>query len=302
MYFPYLKGDVFELSALQELLVNQRWNDQMIPIIEPVRITSTLLKTLELFVENNREIAMILNSQRCDFNRLLKEMIMGNSKTAKALATVMKSPYIIKAYIMNENIELAMKHKTDKKEYIIIIESADSLSSYLEAYEDCFPRYTFLPNNKACKCIVSKNRILLLNNQTEMNDDMIFCNHLSYYKKEGFVGISDFSFIGRNRDARNVYLFPRFIHFTYLDSNMSISIHRFLLHNYERRKDPDVIFKELVFDIINWGKTNKMHDTLGIKAILACHHMNRYPGLGMMKKYFIMHHIELMGFYLDILS
>lgn len=49
MYFPYLKGGNFELLALKELLVNKRWNDQIIPIIEPVRITSTLLKTLVLF-------------------------------------------------------------------------------------------------------------------------------------------------------------------------------------------------------------------------------------------------------------
>lgn len=298
MYFPILKGGIFELSALTELLVNKRLNDKIIPIIEPVRITPTLLKTLELFVENNREIAIILNSQRCDFNCLLKEMILENSTVAKALATVMKSPYIIKAYIMNENIELEIKHKADKKDYIIIIESADSLSSYLEVYEDCCPRYTFMPNDKACKCIFSKNRILLLNNQTETKDDMIFCNHLSYYKKDGFVGISDFSLKERYRDAMNFHLFPKLIHFTYLDSNMSINIHRFISNDHGRLNDLVVTFKELVSDLIIWNKANKMYDTLGFKAILECYHMNRYPGFCVMKIYLIMHHLELMSFFI----
>ena len=52
MYFPYLRGRQFELLALRELLEKGRIGKKIIPIIEPVKPSSTLLKTLECFVAN----------------------------------------------------------------------------------------------------------------------------------------------------------------------------------------------------------------------------------------------------------
>lgn len=50
MYFPYLRGRQFELIALRELIENDCINSSIIPIIEPVKPTATLLKTIEAFV------------------------------------------------------------------------------------------------------------------------------------------------------------------------------------------------------------------------------------------------------------
>lgn len=44
MYFPYLRGRQFELIALRELLENGVLSDRIIPIIEPVKLSSTLIK------------------------------------------------------------------------------------------------------------------------------------------------------------------------------------------------------------------------------------------------------------------
>lgn len=44
MYFPYLRGRQFELIALRELLEGKRISEKVIPIIEPVKPSSTLLK------------------------------------------------------------------------------------------------------------------------------------------------------------------------------------------------------------------------------------------------------------------
>lgn len=58
MYFPYLRGRQFELIALRELLESERIGQEIIPIIEPVKPSATLLKTLECFVNHDREIAV----------------------------------------------------------------------------------------------------------------------------------------------------------------------------------------------------------------------------------------------------
>lgn len=69
MYFPYLRGRQFELIALRELLEGKRISEKVIPIIEPVKPSSTLLKTLKTFVKNDREIAVVFNPTVGDFTK-----------------------------------------------------------------------------------------------------------------------------------------------------------------------------------------------------------------------------------------
>ena len=87
MYFPYLRGRQFELIALRELLEGKRISEKVIPIIEPVKPSSTLLKTLETFVKNDREIAVVFNPTVGDFAKKLKEMREEDSKVANELMT-----------------------------------------------------------------------------------------------------------------------------------------------------------------------------------------------------------------------
>ena len=42
MYFPYLKGRQYELLAIRELLSKNLLSKKIIPIIEPVKVSSTL--------------------------------------------------------------------------------------------------------------------------------------------------------------------------------------------------------------------------------------------------------------------
>ena len=43
-------------------------------------------------------------------------------------------------------------------------------------------------------------------------------------------------------------------------------------------------------------------DTVAIREFEAAYHNKTYPGLGVVKKYSIMHHLELMSKYLDGVS
>ena len=47
MYFPYLRGRQNELLCLRELLETDRLYDSIIPIIEPVRCSSTFFMTIK---------------------------------------------------------------------------------------------------------------------------------------------------------------------------------------------------------------------------------------------------------------
>ena len=73
MYFPYLRGRQFELIALRELLEKRLIGDKIVPIIEPVKLTSTLVKTLNLYVEEKHKVALIMNPQVGNFVESVRE-------------------------------------------------------------------------------------------------------------------------------------------------------------------------------------------------------------------------------------
>ena len=63
MYFPILRGRQFELLALKDCVERQILSPKVIPIIEPVKISSTLFNTINSFISNNHSIAIIRNPQ-----------------------------------------------------------------------------------------------------------------------------------------------------------------------------------------------------------------------------------------------
>lgn len=56
MYFPYVRGRQYELLALRELIENDILSSKIIPVIEPVKLSPTLLKTIEAFVKKIRSL------------------------------------------------------------------------------------------------------------------------------------------------------------------------------------------------------------------------------------------------------
>ena len=63
MYFPYLRGRQFELIALRELVEKSKLSKNIIPIIEPVKVTSTLFNTIKTFNDASHRIAIIKNPE-----------------------------------------------------------------------------------------------------------------------------------------------------------------------------------------------------------------------------------------------
>ena len=83
MYFPYLRGRQFELIALRELLEGKRISEKVIPIIEPVKPSSTLLKTLEtslqLFVVNGIKMNQSYLTRRLQYENSFRRIQWNNN-------------------------------------------------------------------------------------------------------------------------------------------------------------------------------------------------------------------------------
>ena len=187
MYFPYLRGRQFELIALRELLESERIGQEIIPIIEPVKPSATLLKTLECFVNHDREIAVVFNPAVGDFPKKINEMRRENSKIANELYELLtKHNKIIKSYIMSA--KSAVKLKTDelKTERLIINPDRDCLDDFLEVYDKSLPRYTLIPDDRAFRRVISESKVLFEDNFNKRS------RNISLFDKIGPFSIPDF--------------------------------------------------------------------------------------------------------------
>ena len=61
MYFPYLRGRQYELLALRELAQGGLLGSHVVPVVEPLKTTSTFNGTLKVFNEKNQPLALIVN-------------------------------------------------------------------------------------------------------------------------------------------------------------------------------------------------------------------------------------------------
>ena len=57
-------------------------------------------------------------------------------------------------------------------------------------------------------------------------------------------------------------------------------------------------FAEAVSKLVKWNKWNKTN-TIAMETFVRLYEDEKFPGLGIVKKLSIMHHIELIGKYLD---
>ena len=51
--------------------------------------------------------------------------------------------------------------------------------------------------------------------------------------------------------------------------------------------------------LIEWEGFDDLPQTIGLKSLVECYDVGKFPGLGVIKKYSLMHHIEMMGKYLE---
>ena len=108
MYFPYLRGRQYELLALRELIGNNRLSDKIIPVIEPVKITSTLLSTIKAFTDNNKKLVVIRNPKVGTF--ITDSRKPKNTDISKALVQAIDDTNIYSGVIVDDNIQDTVKH------------------------------------------------------------------------------------------------------------------------------------------------------------------------------------------------
>lgn len=300
MYFPYLRGRQFELIALRELVENQLIGKHIYPVIEPVKLSSTLTKTLEIFKKNDRNLSIIMNPcvGNLDHTKLTDE----NDKVCKLINEIINDSGIKVAFHLSKFIP---KYTSNIQDLILIAKNRDTLTSYSEVYLNRIePLYTLIPDGFR-RIIRNKHRVILSDNfnKQEKNanyqntDEFYTADHL-YYKDDGYIGFADFSIVGDEYTESGFAPYAVAIHIVYFDDNKEMRVRHFVSDTNEDYSDTTGKFHEALKKLIDWNRDMKL-DTYAMNMFQQLYNKESYPGLGTVKKLSIMHHIELVSRFLD---
>lgn len=306
MYFPYLRGRQFELLAIRELMKANKLSENVIPIIEPVKFTSTLSSTIETFKNTNNKLAIISNPEVGD---CFSELSLDEKKDkVDSFQDVSKISNVIWAYLINSRISSHIKSKIENKEFnneiMAICLNEDNVVDYLETFDVFKPNYSVIPYDPAFRDI-RDNRVQIAdrfkkkkrNSEYDTDGDEPFSKDHLYYREDNYIGFSDYSIIGNEYSDSGFAPYAVAIHIVFFRDN-ALRIKHFVSDSNDDISDPANKFHEAVGKLVEWNKIEQLN-TIGIQQFEEYYKTGAYPGLGVAKKLSIMHHLEIMGEYLN---
>lgn len=304
MYFPYLRGRQFELIAIRELLEKGQLSPKVIPIIEPVRASSTLIRTLSLCNQKQQPVAFIINPLVGSFVAEFNE-----SEQQKELLDELRKDNIIKAYIVNSKIS-TIAHRlslfdTSIDKALFVLDKRDYLDEFIKTLNGIKPKFNLTPDEREYRRNIRDNRVILNDsfNAMERNSDYsdepeFFSSDHLYFDSEGCCGFSDYSIVGNKFSEAGFAPYCLVIHIVYFNENNELMIRHFSSKSNEDIKDPANKFREALESLLEWNQVARLN-TYAMRQFKKFYDDGVYPGLGTVKKLSIMHHIELINGFLN---
>ncbi len=296
MYFPYLRGKQYELLALRELVEKKLISPKIFPIVEPVKLTPTFFKTLQAFIDQNRNIGIVVNSQVKSDSML---NIYSGCKEKIDMSKISLVQIIEKGGDVPESLG---------SNWIYLIKNRDSLPLYEQAVEVAPATYSIIDDNRTLRRAIPNNKILIEDpfekkvrnaDYLQVKDEFFSETH-TYFQEEGYVGYSDYSIIGKEFTDSGFAPRAVAIHIVYFDTDNSIRIKHFTSDSNDDIDNVAGKFYEALRKLHRWYTSledTSMVNTAGLHKFLQHYEEKSYPGLGSVKKYSIMHHLEMISNY-----
>ena len=318
MYFPYFRGRQYELLALKELANDGLLSKFVIPVVEPVKLVKKeeqvvipykMIPTFDIMLhalsKANNEIAIIGNPKVGDFVKvsdtkaLLEDYLLGNGII----------PSIIISTTAANRINDLVEKGIGKDRILTVFDNRDSLSVYIDEFGDTPPKYTlFSSEERQIRRTVKQNKVMFndwfrkqaKNADYAIVDDEPFSEDHLYFKEEGYFGFGDYSIVGSIFDENGFAPTAVAIHIVYFADDYSLRIHHFVSDSNIGMKDVAGKYYEAVTKLVNWFRNgHQKQKTAAMTMFIDHYEKGYYPGLATVKKLSIMHHLELMGRYLE---
>lgn len=302
-YYPILRGRMNELMAVRELAEKGRLKNVR-PIIEPVKANPTLKKTLKGLSDNGTEAYFVTNPQVGTYNTDL----LGNENLREEIEKLLAESSVKKCMVLNGSEQSCW-----------LRDRPDLLLFTNENAWEC-ERAKIKESGQKLKLAapLSISFIMAQEDKIRVKDEFVrrkrnadyrgvapepFMADYSDIEGVGFKGFADYSVVGAEY-AEGGFM-PRAVaaHIVCpVDNEHRCEIHHFVSSEYmDADRDTAGKYGEVVEQINDWLLRCDMEEmrTIGMDYLIKTYKDGSFPGLGMLKRFTVMHHLELMDNLLD---
>lgn len=299
MYYPYLRGKQFELLALREFAPLSKSGEYIFPVIEPVKRTlNGLNKAIEVLNNRSVHVGIIQNPQVGDLVGLETLIEQG----------VKYLPNCTKTYIVRDNVTYVERQLNQSEKKCILIITADTTEeeddilrlglhskvSLIIADEKHrnIKRKLRTRNPNIRIALLSDNFISRQRNADYLNhEDEAFSEDYFFYSEENYFGVSDYSVLSSQYTEGGRLPYAVAIHLTYCKGEQ-VRLRHFISDSNYDTADIQGKFKEAAMKAVTFCEKQGL-DTEGVRLLKFYVEKGIYPGLGMLKKISILHHLEI---------
>lgn len=300
MYFPYFRGRQYDLLALKELVQTNLISSNVVPVIEPVKISPTLKSTLKAFEVANAPIALILNPDVGDLNcSSIIPCLTNNVYPAILLNKI------------DDTVRNSIASKQFSKNILTVLNNRDNIDTFNDLFSDVTPKYVMHPDERSIRRAVHSKKTGSIIFEDKFNkrsknvdylnatDEFFSDDHL-FYQSEGYVGFGDYSIIGETYFEGGFTPYAVAIHIVYFDKDKVLRVHHFVSDSNNDTSNVAGKFYEAAQKLAEWYHKNyKGRNTYALKTFLNYVDKGYYPGLPTIKKLSIMHHLEIVSAFLE---
>lgn len=301
MYCPILRGRQNELIAVRELAEAGKL-ENVVPVIEPVKASSTLLKTLEAVSERGSQCYVILNPAVGIFER---EIQLNPSYEERFLGIMERRDPLRPCLRLNREIEELLQ----KYEYLDDSPAVFFDRTYGDEYAKAFrgrslPSVVFIDDASrrhargADKVLVG-DRFKAKERNADYRDcpDEFFTEDHLYFREESYSGFGDYSVVGERFIEGGFRPKTVAIHCVYEREGTDELYVYHAVSAPDAPPDTAALYRDALENLLAWAEPRGLLDdpTEGMRQFKASYDSASFPGLGLVKKWSIMHHLELVN-------
>lgn len=308
MYYPYFRGKQFELLAIRET-AGVMAESGFTPIIEPVRETlNGLERTLKSIKENDgkaiviinpacgdhstdgQSIAQLLKNEFSTYGKFSVGILLDKSMTIVQADNLLRSNLVHKVTFIHAGFdEPKALHEKFGNDYTHVFISNHCSKAYRKHFSDS-------------ERILIQDGFVKRRNADHPDSEFFSDLHLNF-EEEGMNGFGDFLIVGDEFSESGGPAYAVAIHLTYINTKREneMYVYHFVSTTRDTPTDPAGKFSqslEKLMDALNSGESMLL-ETTAIKEFRRLHNPSHFPGLGIVKKLSMIHHIETLADFMD---
>jgi len=294
IYYPYLRGRMYDLMALKELVENQQLSEKIIPIIEPVRDSKELQRTVDTFIKYQQPFSVVANPQVSVYGL--------NDTKLYPLPNLSKLDFFHPSAILAADFSSDFVKTVDNQQSFLIAKDYPLLKAYQDSEVLQAVDKVLIPD-------VARMHELIKDRAVSLTDPLTFVRHVEDYSEledeyfepanwyrqvDGYQGFGDYSMVGHVYFDKGMPSRAIALHLIYVTADGTLRIHHFVSDSNEHMSGQKEKFFETLHKMVVWCDEN-MHGinvTSALQEFLTYAQQEKFPGLGTVKKLSLEHHFH----------